>query len=61
MPGEIKTIVGYLMQSLKLITQKVLPKCPVGGNVNYDDIWDEIDNLMATNNNNFKNGIEIMT
>jgi len=47
------------MQSLKLITQKTLPKCPVGGNVAYDDIWDEIDNLMVTNNNNFKNEIEI--
>lgn len=47
------------MQSLKLITQKTLPKCPVGGNVHYDDIWDEIDNLMESNNNNFKNEIEI--
>jgi len=34
------------MHSLKLVTSKVLPKLPISGNVKYDDVWNDIDDIM---------------
>lgn len=45
---EMKPIIGNLIYSLKLIASKILPKLPVGGNVKYDDIWDDIDDIMSS-------------
>ena len=34
--GDAKTIVGYLLHSFKVIASRMLPKCPIGGNVSYE-------------------------
>lgn len=46
-PNEGKPIFLNLVHSLKLITAKILPNIPVCGNVNFEDIWDEIDEIMS--------------
>ena len=46
-PNEGKPIFLNLVHSLKLITAKILPNIPVCGNVNFEDIWDEIDDIMS--------------
>lgn len=45
-PLICQPIIANLTHSLKLITAKILPQLPVGGNVPFDDIWDEIEEIM---------------
>lgn len=40
-PEEAIPIIGNLFHSIKLITQKVLPRLPISGNVRFEDPWDE--------------------
>ena len=45
-PELVKPIIANLSFSLKLIAAKILPQLPIGGNVPFDDIWDEIEGIM---------------
>lgn len=45
-PEECQPIIGNLFHAIKHITSKILPELPISGNVKFDDIWDEIDDVM---------------
>ena len=46
-PAECQPIIGNLFHSLKLICSKILPKLSVSGNVKFDDIFDDIEDVMS--------------
>lgn len=45
-PEDCQPIIGNLFHAIKHITSKILPELPISGNVKFDDIWDEINDVM---------------
>ena len=42
---EVKLITLNLLMSIKIIGKKVLKQLPISGNVQFDDIWDEVNEI----------------
>jgi len=45
-PENCQPIIANLFHAIKHITSKILPELPISGNVKFDDIWDDINDVM---------------
>jgi len=46
-PGRAATIVGNLIQSIRLIGDKTLPKLAISGNIPFETLWDDMEDVMS--------------